>query len=132
MSSCSSCHMMCRASLAPAVNELSCSACEACSHVCITEGKDRSLLVYALSYNEFEVSVFILSDCKVGYRACVWIELCQVSAACFAVEYRHDFHGWFLVGDVRVTASGMSDDADVIVEIDGLHLRKLACTGNCL
>ena len=123
---------MCRASLAPAIYKFSCSTCETCSHVCITEGKDRSFLVYTLSYNELEVSVIILSDCKVGYRACVWIELCQVSAACFAVEYRHDFHGWFLVGDGSVTASGMSDDADVIVEIDGVQLRKLACTGNCL
>ena len=123
---------MCRASLAPAIYKFSCATCETCSHVCITEGKDRSFLVYTLSYNELEVSVFILSDRKVGYRACVWIKLCQVSAACFAVEYRHDFHGWFLVGDVSISTSGMSNDADVIVEIDGVHLRKLACTGNCL
>ena len=132
MSSCSSCHMMCRASLAPAVNKLSCSACEACSHICITKGKNRSLLVYALSYNEFEVSVFILGDRKVCHRTCVRIELCQISTACFAMEYFYDLHGWLLVRDVRVTASGMSDNTDIIVEVDGVHLRKLTCTGNCL
>ena len=85
MSSCSCCHMMCRASFAPAVNKLSCSTCKACSHVCITEGKDRSFFVYTFCYNKFEVSVFILCDCKIGNRTCVWIELCQISAACFAM-----------------------------------------------
>ena len=83
MSSCSCCHMMCRASFAPAVNKLSCSTCETCSHVCITEGKDRSFFINTFRYNKFEVSVFILCDCKIGNRTCVWIELCQVSAACF-------------------------------------------------
>ena len=48
------------------------------------------------------------------------------------MEYFYDLHGWLLVRDVRVTASGMSDDADVIIEVDGVHLRKLTCTGNCL
>ena len=132
MSSCSSCHMMCWASLAPAVNKLSCSACEACSHVCITKGKNRSLLVYALSYNEFKVSVFILGDREVCHRTCLRIELGQISAACFAMEYFYDLHGWLLVRDVRVTASGMSDNTDIIVEVDVVHLRKLTCTGNCL
>ena len=32
MSSCSCCHMMCRASFAPAVNKLSCSTCKAVSY----------------------------------------------------------------------------------------------------
>ena len=57
MSSCCSSHMMCRACFAPTVYELSCAACETCSHVGITEGKDRSFLVDALSNNEFEMSV---------------------------------------------------------------------------
>ena len=69
---------------------------------------------------------------KIGNRTCVWIELCQISAACLAVEYLNDLHGWFLIGDISITASGVSDDADVIVEVDGVHLRKLTGTGNCL
>lgn len=61
MSSCSSGHMMCRAGFTPAVYKLSCATGETCSHVGITEGKNRSFFVYALSNNEFEVSVSILS-----------------------------------------------------------------------
>ena len=48
------------------------------------------------------------------------------------MEYFYDLHGWLLVRDVSVTASGMSDDADIIIEVNGVHLRKLTCTGNCL
>lgn len=61
--------MMGRAALAPAVYELSRSAGEAGSHVGIAEGKDLSLLVYALCHNEFEMSVSVLGDCEVGHRS---------------------------------------------------------------
>ena len=48
-------------------------------------------------YNKFEVSVFILCDCKIGNRTCIWIELCQVSAACFTVEYLNNLHCRFFI-----------------------------------
>ena len=105
VTSCCCCHMMCRACFAPAVYKFSCSTCETCSHVCITKGKDWSFFVNAFSYNEFEVSVSVLCNCKICNRACIWIELCQVSASCFAVEYRHDLHGRFLVGNISISTS---------------------------
>ena len=33
---------------------------------------------------------------------------------------------------LAITTSRMTDNADVIIEVDGVHFRKLACTGNCL
>src|SRR5699024_3776439 len=64
MSSCCSRKVMCRATLAPAVYELSCAAGKTCSHLGIAEGQDRAFLVYALRHDELEVSVAVLSDCK--------------------------------------------------------------------
>ena len=49
-----------------------------------------------------------------------------------AMEHWYDLHGRFLIRNIGITTSGMSDDADVIIEVDGVHLRKLTCTGNCL
>ena len=48
------------------------------------------------------------------------------------MEYWYNLHGRFLIRDIRISTPGMSDDADIIVEVDGIHLRKLACTGNGL
>ena len=123
---------MCRASFAPAVYKLSCTTCKTGSHVRIAKGKDWSFLVDSLSNNEFEASVSILCDCKISNRTCVWIELCQISAACFAMEHWYDLHGRFLIRNISITTSGMTDNADVIIEINGIHLGKLACAGNCL
>ena len=78
MSSGSSCKMMGRAAFAPTVYKFSCAAGEAGSHVCITEGKDRSFFVYAFCCDELKVSVAVLGDGKVCNRSCVWIELGQV------------------------------------------------------
>ena len=76
MSSCSSRKVVCRSALAPAVHKFSCTACEACPHICISEGKDRSLLVDALCHYEFEMSVSVLCDRKICDRSCIRIELC--------------------------------------------------------
>ena len=99
---------MCRACFAPAVYKLSCTTGETCSHVGITKGKDRSFFVYAFSNNEFEVSVSILCDRKISNRTCVWIELCQISAACFAMEHWYDLHGRFLIRNIGITTSRMT------------------------
>ena len=132
MSSCCSRKVMCRAALAPAVYEFSCAAGEACSHVGIAEGKDQSFLVHAFSRNELEVSVSVLSDRKISNRAGVRIELCQISAACLAVEYFHDLHGRFLIGNIRVAGSAVADDRDIVVKVKRIHLSQLTCSGDGL
>ena len=84
MSARSGCKMMGWAAFAPAGHELSCAAGEAGSHVGISEGEDLSFLVDAFCHNELEVSIAVLCDGKVCDRACIRIELSQISAACFA------------------------------------------------
>ena len=72
---------MSRAGLAPLVAELSCSACEAHSHIGVAECEDRAFLIDALSYDELEVAVAVLSDAEVCDVACRRVELCEVSAS---------------------------------------------------
>ena len=60
MSAGCSCHMMCRACLAPAVAEFTRAACEACTHIGVTECEDRARLVHTFRCHEFEIAVFIL------------------------------------------------------------------------
>ena len=122
---------MCRASFTPAVYKLSCTTGETCSHVGITKGKDRSVLVYTFCYNKLEVTISILCDCQVGNRTSMWIELCQIAAACLSVEYLNDLHGWLLCRDISIAASRVTNDTDVIVKVDGVHFRKLSCSRNC-
>ena len=122
VSSCSSRKVMGRSALAPAVYELSRTAGEACPHVCISEGKDRSFLVDTFSHDELEVSVSVLRDRKIGNRTCVRIELSQISAACLSMEHLHDLHGRFLIGNVRISGSAVSDDRNIVIKIDGVHL----------
>ena len=59
------------------------------------------------------------------------IELGQVAAAGLAMEHRHDLHGGLFLGDVGIAGTGVTDDADVLVKIDGVHLAQLtaACNG---
>ena len=122
MSSGSCCKVVSRTSLAPTVYELSCTAGEACSHVGIAEGKDLTFLIYTLSYNKLEVSVAILGDCKVSNGSKVRIELGQLSAAGLSVEYLNDLHGRLLVRNISIAGSAVTDDSDIVIEVDGIHL----------
>ena len=126
MSACSGCEVMGRAALAPAGHEFSCTAGEAGSHVGISEGEDLSFLVDAFCCDEFEVAVAILCDGKVCDRSGVGIELCQISAACFAVEDFYDLHGRLLAGNICIAGSAVSDDGYIVVEVDRVHFRQLA------
>ena len=126
-------HVVGRACLAPAVAELSGANREACAHVGVSECEDRSLFVDAFRHDELEVAVSVLGDAEISDLACRRIELCQVAAAGLSVEDIHDLHGGLLCcGDGRVTGSAMADDADVLVEIDGIHLGELAGSGDGL
>ena len=79
------------------------------------------------------MSVSVLGNSEVCYIACRGIELGEVTAACLAVEDIHDLHGGFLRGgDRRVAGSAVADDADVLVEVNGVHLGELACSGDGL
>lgn len=126
MSARSGCKMMGWAAFAPAGHELSCAAGEAGSHVGISEGEDLSFLVDAFCHNELEVSIAVLCDGKVCDRACIRIELSQISAACFAVENFYNLHGRFLAGNVCIAGSAVSDDGDIVVEVNRVHFRQLA------
>ena len=95
-------HVMCRTGFTPAVAELSCAAGEACAHVGVSEGEDRSFLVDTFRHNELEMSVSVLGDTEVGHFACRRIELCEIAAACLSVEYIHDLHGGLFLGDCSV------------------------------
>ena len=115
--------MMGRACLAPAVHELSAGDRELGTHVSVSEGKDRSGLVFTLCHNELEVAILILCDSQVRYRAYRRIELCQLAASYFTVEYLYDLHSRLMrQRDVRIAGSGMTDDTDIFVEINGIHL----------
>jgi len=57
----------------------------------------------------------------------------QISAAYLAVEYLNDLHGGLMCQrDIRIAGSGMTDDADILVEINGVHLGQLSHTGDRL
>ena len=125
--------MMGGTGLAPAVAEVAGPAGKAGAHVGIAEGEDGSGLVDALGRDELEVSVPILGDAEIGDRALGGIELGQVAAAGLAVEDRDDLHGRLLCfRDVRIAGAGVTDDADVFVKVDGVHLAELAHAGDRL
>ena len=128
----SRCHVVGRACFTPAVAELACSAGETGAHVGIAEGKDRSVFIDAFRDDKLEVSVPVLRDAEVGNRSEMRIELGQITAARLAVEHRHDLHSGFLRGNVGIPASAVADDADILVEIDGVHLAQLAHAGDRL
>ena len=60
------------------------------------------------------------------------IELREITAAGLAVEYGYDLHGGFLCRNIRIAGAAMTDDADVLVKVDRVHLTELAHTGNGL
>ena len=133
MSSGCRCHMMGRTCLTPAVHELSARDREFGTHIGIAEGEDRSGLVLTLRHNELEVAVLVLCNSQIGHRAYRGIELCQITAAYLTMEYFYDLHGGLMCQrDVRIAGSGVADDADVLIEINGVHLGQLSHTGNGL
>ena len=85
VSSCSGRKMMGGAALAPAVYKLPCSAGKPGSHIGIAEGKNLSFLVHTFSHDKLKVSVAVLGDREICNRACLRIELRQISAAGLAV-----------------------------------------------
>ena len=47
------------------------------------------------------------------------------------MEHRHDLHGRLLLGNIGIAGTGVTDDADILVKVDGVHLAQLAaaCDG---
>ena len=126
-------HVVGGAGLAPAVDELAGTAAEAGAHVRVTEGEDRAGLVDALGHDKLEVAVLVLRDGQIGHIAHRRVELGQVAAAGLAVEHGHNLHGRLSGrGDVGVAGAGVADDADVLIEVDGVHLAQLAAARNGL
>ena len=124
MSSYGCCHMMCRSCLAPSIAEFSRSYRETRSHVGISKCKNRSLFVHAFRNNKFEITIPILCDSKIGYISNRRIELCQITTARLTMKYIYDFHRWLSrLRDIRISGTRMTDNANIIVEIDGIHLR---------
>ena len=124
--------MMGGASLAPAVAELPCAAGKAGAHIGVAKGEDGAGFVHALGHHELEVTVLILRDAQIGHGAKVGVELGQVAAAGLAMEHGHDLHGGLLLGNVSITGTGVADDADILVKVDGVHLAQLAAACNGL
>ena len=126
-------HVVGGACLAPAVAELACAAAEPGAHVGIAKGEDGARLVDALGHDKLEVTVLVLRDAEVGHIAHRRVELGQIAAAGLAVEHRHDLHGrLFSLRDVGIAGAGVADDADVLVEVNGVHLAQLAAAGDRL
>ena len=119
-------HVVSGACFAPAVAELTCAAREAGTHIGITKREDGAFLVDALGDHELEVAVLILGDGQVGDLSHGGIELGEVSTTGLAVEHGHDLHGGLLLDrDRSIARARVTDDANVLVEVDGVHLGKL-------
>ena len=78
------------------------------------------------------MTVSILRDRQIGDRACVRIELGQVAAACLSMEHLHDLHGRFLIRDVCISRTAVTDDCNIIIKVNGVHLSKLSRTRDSL
>ena len=77
------------------------------------------------------MAVPVLGECQVGHGP-GWGRTGQVAAAGLAVKYRHDLHSGLFGGNIGVAGAGMADDADVLIEVDGVHLGQLAGAGDGL
>ena len=120
-------HVVSRARLVPAIHELTGADRELHTHVGVTEGKDRAVDVLALGNHKLEVAVAVLRDAQEGDGAVAGIELGEVAAAGLAVEHGDDLERRLLGGrDVGIARAGVADDDDVLGEVDGVHLGKLA------
>ena len=120
-------HVVGRAGLAPLVDELAAGQRELGAHVGVAEGEDFAFLVDALSHDELEDAVLVLRDCQIGHGTHGGIELRQITAASLAVEHGHNLHrGLVGLRDVEVAGAAVADDADVLGEVDAVHLGQRA------
>ena len=85
-------HVMRRTCLAPTVTELTGSYRETGTHVGVTKGEDRSVLIHTLCHNKLKHTVLVLRDTEIGHRACGRIELRQIAASCLSMEHGHNLH----------------------------------------
>ena len=76
------------------------------------------------------MTISVLGNTQIGHRAKVRIELGQIPAAGLAMEHGHDLHGGPFCGNVRIARTAVTDDADVLIEVDGIHFGKLAHAGD--
>ena len=133
MSACCRRHMMGRSRFAPAVYKLTAGNRKLRAHIRITKGKDRSGLIFALRYDKLEIAVFVLRNRQIRNRSHRRIELCQIATAYFSVEHLYGLHRRLVrQGDVRIAGAGMTDDTDILVEINGIHLGELSHAGDRL
>ena len=103
------------------------------AHIGIAEGEDGAFLVDSFRHHELEVTILVLGDAQIGHIAHRGIELGQIAAAGLAVEYGHDLHSRLLrLRNVRVAGAGVTDDANVLVKVNGVHFGQLAGAGNGL
>ena len=118
-------HVVGWACFAPAVAELAAGDRELGAHVGVAEHEDGAFLVDAFSYEELEYAVLVLGDGEVGDGAYRRIELGEVAAAGLAVEDGHDLHrGLVSLRDIEVARAAVTDDADVLREVDAVHLGE--------
>ena len=122
-------HVVGRTSLAPLVDELTAGQRELGAHVGIAKGKDFAFLVDTLSNHELEDTVLVLRDSQIGHRTRRRIELRQIATTRLSMKYGNDFHGWLLgLRDVEVARAGVTDDTDILGEVNAVHLCQCAGT----
>ena len=126
-------HVMRGAGLVPAVHELARANRELHAHVRVTKRENGPVDVLTLGHHKLEVTVAVLRDAQERHRTQARIELGEVAAAGLAVEHRdHLERGLLGRGDGRVARTGVTDDDDVLGEVDGVHLRELTGAGDGL
>ena len=114
--------MMSRACFTPPVAEFTCAASETRTHIGIPKDEDGAGFIHALSHNKLKMTILVLCNAQVGHRTEVRIELGQVSAASLAVEHRDDLHGGLFFRDISISGTGVTDDTDILVKVDRIHL----------
>ena len=124
----SSSHVVGRTCLAPLIHELTARQRELGAHVGIAKGEDFAFLVDALSHHKLEHTVLVLRDSQIGDRTRGRIELGEVTTTSLSMEHRYNLHRWLLgLRDVEVTRTRVSDDADILGEVDRIHLSQRSC-----
>ena len=56
--------------------------------------------------------------------------MCEIATARLSVENLDDLHGWLFVRDICISRTAVPDNGGIFIEVNGIHLCKLAGTGN--
>ena len=121
-------HVVRRTGLTPLVDKLAAAQGKFGAHISIAKRKDFSFFVNALGSNELKNTVLVLRNSQIGDRPRGRIELREITSASLSVEYRYYLHRRLLgLRNIEVARTRVSDNTDVLREVDRIHLSK--CSG---